>query len=254
MKYFVLFFLFLSLYSCITPRDTIYLQSDSYPLSVNSSEPFEPIIKKDNVLSITVSADNHDAVSIFNIVANTRNLNTNSGFTTPTFVTYLVDNYGNIEFPVIGRIKVDGLKKSELEAFLLKELSKYVDNPSVFIRIINYRYYVLGEVNMSGEQKVLDGERVTLLEALSKAGDLTINGNRKKIKIIRQKNNTVTTSLVDITKPDFISSEFYYLQQNDIVYVEPNRTKIAVNGISPIATTFSIVTGAITLFLLIDRL
>jgi polysaccharide export outer membrane protein len=255
MRYIFIFSLFiLSLQSCITPKSTIYLQSKSYPFSITSTEPFEPIIKKDNILSITVSAENLESVSIFNLVGSYRNLGSNKELNTLSNITYLVDNYGYIDFPVIGKIKADGLKKSELETLLLSKISDYVEDPKVYIRIVNYRYYVLGEVNLSGEQKLADGERVTLLEAISRAGDLTINGNRKKIKIVRQKDNVFTTSIVDITNPNFISSEFLYLQQNDIIYVEPNRTKIAVTGISPIATTFSIITGAISLFILIDRL
>jgi len=134
------------------------------------------------------------------------------------------------------------------------KLEKYIDNPILFVRILNYRYYVTGEVNRPGEQQLEGGERVTLMEALSKAGDLSINGNRKKIKIIRQEKDFTSINIVDITKPDFLNSEFYYLQQNDVVYVEPNKAKITTSGISPIATTFSIVASAITLFLLIDRL
>jgi polysaccharide export outer membrane protein len=255
MKYLFVFLFFLfSLQSCITPKGTIYMQSKNFPYSITSTEPFEPIIKKDNILSITVSAENLQSIAIFNLVGNYRNLSTDNAFSNLSNITYLVDNYGFIDFPIIGKIKADGLKKSELEKLIISKISEFVENPSVYIRITNYRYYVLGEVNISGEQKLLDGERVTLLEALSKAGDLTIYGNRKKIKIIRQKDNVFTTSIVDITKPDFIGTEFYYLQQNDIIYVEPGKAKISVYGISPIATTFSIVASAITLFLLIDRL
>lgn len=241
--------------SCITPKSTIYLQSESFPLKVNSSIPFEPTIKSDNVLNILVSSESPQASQDFNLVIASRNISSSaSAFTQLSNVTYLVDNFGFIDFPVLGKIKVDGLKKSELETLLKNRLEKYIDNPVLFVRILNYRYYVTGEVNRPGEQLLDGGERVTLLEALSKAGDLSINGNRKKIKIIRQEKDLTSINIVDITKPDFLNSEFYYLQQNDVVYVEPNRAKIATSGISPIATTFSIVASALTLFLLIDRL
>ncbi len=241
--------------SCITPTSTIYLQSKKFPLNVKSSVPFEPTIKSDNVLNILVSSESPLAAQDFNLIIASRNISSSSSaFTQLSNVTYLVDNAGFIDFPVIGRIHVAGLKKYELELLLKSKLVKYIDNPVLFIRILNYRYYVTGEVNRPGEQLLDGGERVTLLEALTKAGDLGINGNRKKIKIIRENIDGTTISLVDITKPDFMSSEFYYLQQNDVVYVEPNKARIATTGISPIATTFSIVASAITLFFLIDRL
>ena len=224
-------------------------------MNVKSSIPFEPTIKCDNVLNILVSSESPQAAQDFNLIIASRNISSSSSaFTQLSNVTYLVDNFGFIDFPVVGKIKVDGLKKSELEILLKDKLEKYIDKPVLFVRILNYRYYVTGEVNRPGEQQLDGGERVTLMEALSKAGDLSINGNRKKIKIIRQEKDFTSINLVDITKPDFLNSEFYYLQQNDVVYVEPNKAKITTSGISPIATTFSIVASAITLFLLIDRL
>lgn len=253
--FFIMIFVLTICQSCITPKSTIYLQADSYPMNVKSSIPFEPTIKCDNVLNILVSSESPQAAQDFNLIIASRNISSSSSaFTQLSNVTYLVDNFGFIDFPVVGKIKVDGLKKSELEILLKDKLEKYIDNPVLFVRILNYRYYVTGEVNRPGEQQLDGGERVTLMEALSKAGDLSINGNRKKIKIIRQEKDFTSINIVDITKPDFLNSEFYYLQQNDVVYVEPNKAKITTSGISPIATTFSIVASAITLFLLIDRL
>jgi polysaccharide export outer membrane protein len=239
--------------SCITRKGTVYVQSKNYPFTLNNSKPFELTIKNDNILNILVTCDNPQSASVFNLVTVNRNITSNINNTTTSNVTYLVDNDGNIEFPLVGKLKVAGLKKSEFEDLIKSKLAKYIENPVVFVRVLNFRFYVLGEVNRSGEQILNDGERVTLLEALTKAGDLTINGNRKKVKLIRESNGATTINQIDITNPDFINSDFYYLQQNDIVYVEPNKAKISTNAISPIATVFSFVTGALTLYLLIDR-
>ncbi len=251
-------FLFLAItilfQSCITKRDTLYLQADKYPISVNTTFPFEPIIKSDNILSITVSGENPEAASIFNLVAINKNINSDKSVNTPTNVTYLVDNSGYIEMPLLGKIYVEGLKKSQLEDLLKEKISKYIANPVLFVRILNYRLYVMGEVNRGGEQKLDSGERTTILEALSRAGDLTINGNRKKIKIIREIDGVTTVNTVDITKPDFIKSDYYYLQQNDVVYVEPNNSKITTSSISPFATAFSIIATGLSIYLLSTRL
>lgn len=247
-------FLFFLLQSCITSKNTLYVQSEKYPVIVQTKFPFEPVIKSDNVLNITVSGDNPEAAAVFNLVTLNKNINTDKSVNTPTNVTYLVDNDGNIEMPLIGKVHVEGLKKSELELVLKSRISKYINNPILFVRILNYRLYVLGEVNRGGEQKLDSGERTTIIEAISRAGDLTINGNRKKVKIIREIDGITTINNVDITNPDFIKSDFYYLQQNDVVYVEPNKTKIRATSITPFSTTLSIIASAVTVYLLLEKL
>lgn len=240
--------------SCITAKNTIYMQSSSYPISVKTTIPFEPTIKSDNILSITVSGDNPEAAAVFNLVTLNKNISSDKSINTPTNVTYLVDNEGFITMPLIGKIHVAGLKKSELETLLKARISDYLANPILYIRILNYRLYVVGEVNKSGEQKLENGERTTLIEALSRAGDLTINGNRKRIKVIREIDGTTTINTVDLTQPDFIKSEYYYLQQNDVVYVEPNQAKINSSSLVPYATALSIIASTITVYFLVKKL
>lgn len=244
----------LVLQSCVTSKNTLYLQAENYPVSLKALHAFEPVIKNDNLLNIIVSGDNPEAGAVFNLVGSNKNLNTDSNTSKSTTVTYLVDNNGNIEMPVLGKIHVEGLKKSELESLLKERIGKYLSNPILFIRIINYRLYVLGEVNRSGEQRLDAGERTTLLEALSRAGDLTINGNRKKVKIIREVDGVTTINTVDLTKPDFIESDFYYLQQNDVVYVEPNKAKLNTTSVGPFATVLSLIASGVTLYLLFSKL
>lgn len=254
MKYIVYCFgIALFFQSCITPKNTLYVQSEKYPVSVRNTNPFEPVIKSDNILNIVVAGDNPEAAAVFNLVTLNKNINVDKSVNTPTNVTYLVDNEGNIEMPLIGKVHVEGLKKSELEVVLKERISKYINNPILFIRILNYRLNVLGEVNRGGEQK-LESERTTIIEAISRAGDLTINGNRKKIKVFREIDGVTTINTIDITNPEFIKSDFYYLQQNDVVYVEPNNAKIKTSSIAPYATVLSVVASSITLYLLLERL
>lgn len=240
--------------SCVTSKNTLYLQSENYPVSLKALRAFEPVIKNDNLLNIIVSGDNPEAGAIFNLVGSSKNINSDNNSSTSTTVTYLVDNNGNIEMPVLGKIHVEGLKKSELESLLKERIGKYISNPILFIRIINYRLYVLGEVNRSGEQKLDAGERTTILEALSRAGDLTINGNRKKVKIIREVDGVTSINSIDLTKPSFIESDFYYLQQNDVVYVEPNKAKINTTTIGPFATALSLVASSLSILYLFSNL
>jgi polysaccharide export outer membrane protein len=150
--------------------------------------------------------------------------------------TYLIDAYGFIEFPVVGKIKLAGLSRSEAVTKLQTAVKEYITNPTINLRILNYKVTVLGEVLKPGSLKI-NSERITLLEAISQAGDLTIYGKRDNILVIRESDGKMTYNRVDITQADFINSPFYYLSQNDVVLVEPNKTKINSSVIGPNVTT-----------------
>jgi polysaccharide export outer membrane protein len=164
---------------------------------------------------------------------------------------YLVDANGFIDFPVLGKIKVGGLTRSEALLLFQQKIAAYIKNPIVNLRIMNFKVSIQGEVTLPGTYPIAS-ERVTLIEALSMAKDLTIYGKRDNILIIREINGVKSYNRVDITKADFINSPFYYLAQNDVVYVEPNKNK--VNG-SAIGTNtgviISITSLVITLITLI---
>jgi polysaccharide export outer membrane protein len=145
---------------------------------------------------------------------------------------YLVNAEGYIEFPVLGKLKVGGLSRSEVIKMLQDKISVYIKNPMINFRIMNFKVSVQGEVTAPGTYTV-DSERITLIEALSKAKDLTIYGKRNNILIIREINGVKSYNRIDITKADFIDSPFYYLAQNDVVYVEPNKNKINGAAIGP---------------------
>src|SRR5690606_15339319 len=158
---------------------------------------------------------------------------------------YLVDSDGYIDFPVIGRIKIGGKTKEEVSAQLYTEVSKGIINPVINLRIMNFNVTVLGEVRKPGVHKI-NSERITLPEALSLSGDLTNYGKRNNVLITREENGKINTHRVDLTRSDFINSDFYYLKQNDVVYVEPNGTKANSSAVGP---SVSIYITAISLLL-----
>jgi polysaccharide export outer membrane protein len=168
-----------------------------------------------------------------------------------TLQSYLVDTEGTIDFPVLGKLKVGGLSRTEVIRLLESRIAKYIKNPIINLRLINFKFSVQGEVTIPGIYP-MNSDRVTLIEAISKAGDLTIYGKRDNILIIREVNGVKSYNRVDITKADFINSPFYYLAQNDVIYVEPNKTRI--NGGAVGANTnviISITSLVITLITLI---
>ena len=135
--------------------------------------------------------------------------------------TYLVDSDGNIGFPILGTVEVQGMNRQELAAKLEKRVSEYVQDPIVNVRIVNFQLSVLGEVNRPGTFDIRD-EYLSLPKALGLAGDMSIYGRRDNVLVVREENGKKTHAYLDLTDAEVINSPYYYLQQNDVVYVEPN--------------------------------
>jgi len=218
----------LALFSCASSEDILLFQDIERLSDYSEAQRNNPTIQEDDMLIITVSAPDMESVRPYNLLIETRpmyrsssiNLSTNS-----QQQTYLVDSDGNIEFPILGRIQVAGLSRSELIDYLREEISKDVKNPIVNIRIVNYKITVLGEVNRPGSYTV-EGERVTLPEALGMAGDMTIYGERKNIIVLREIDGKKEHRIIDITSVESLQSDYYYLKQNDVVYVSPNGAQV----------------------------
>lgn len=180
------------------------------------------------MLSIVVSAYDMNAVRPFNIISETRPSPETSGITfsnNSQQQPYLTAEDGTIDFPVLGRIKVAGLTRTELSEMLGKRISEYVKDPIVTIRILNFKVSMLGEFNRPGTY-TFEGERLTLPAAMGLAGDLTIYGRRDNVLVIRDNGTSKEYKYLDLRSADVINSEYYYLQQNDVVYVEPNRAQV----------------------------
>ncbi|HLP65552.1 polysaccharide biosynthesis/export family protein [Flavobacterium sp.] len=247
----VVFYLFIliTLSSCVSKKKIIYLQGQQNQSS--NQVNYEPIIQNDDLLSITISSVEPELAVPFNL--DQLQSASGSSSTSNSKTTYLVDSVGEIDFPVLGKIKVAGLTKTILKQQIKDRLALYLTDPIINIRIVNYKISVLGEVNKPGSF-TLNGDRITLLEVIANAGDLTLYGKRDNILIIRDYLGTKTYNRVDITKADFVNSPFYYLDQNDVVYVEPRKARIDGTAIGGnITAIMSIASFLITTTLLLTR-
>jgi len=191
---------------------------------VSSDRLYETTLQPDDELQIMVNAPapNQELAAPFNMTT----LTPVDGGTAATTEgrTYLLDNKGEIIMPLVGKIKLSGLTHEQALQKLNEEISKYIVDPIISFKIINFKVTVIGEVGSPGSVPVT-GERITLPEALAQAGDLSIFGIRTNIMVIREIEGKKTYNYVDITKADFMNSEYYYLAQNDLVVVEPNRVR-----------------------------
>ena len=224
----LLFVLFLTT-SCASRKELVYLQSGSNTKELVS---YEPVLQPDDVVMIVVSSENPEVAAPYNLKAITVQGDTENGIGTQRMQTYILDKEGKIEFPLLGTISLSGLTKTQAVAKLKELLKDHVNDAVINFRILNFKITVLGEVQKPGTYPVTS-ERITLLEAIGMSGDLTIYGNRTNVLLIREKNGTKTMERIDLTKSDFLNSSAYYLSQNDVVYVEPNKTRINSSAIGP---------------------
>ena len=250
-KIVVLLFSLVVLLSCASKKKVVYLQDIDQTKSYDSSTLYEPKLQPDDLLSIIVSAENPELTVPFNLpqIQGNYEINNNQN----GIKTYLVDNFGFIEFPVIGKLKLGGLTRTEATAKLVVAVGEYIKNPIMNLRILNFKVSIWGEV-LKPSSFTLSSERITLLEAISMAGDLTIYGKRNNILIIREAEGKKTYNRVDITKSDFLNSPFYYLAQNDIVVVEPNKTRVNASVVGPnVTATISAISVLVTLMVVLLR-
>lgn len=189
----------------------------------------EPRVKINDALIITVSALDPEAVIPYNLP--TVSYESPSSSTVPTtssFQYYTVDEQGYIDFPILGKLYVVGLRQSEVISLIEGKLQGQVVDPIVTMRFLNARVTVLGEVNSPGTYTLNNG-RMTLLEALGVAGDLTQYANRSNVLITRENNGKVEFARLDLRSEEVFTSPYFYLQQNDVVYVEPNQARSTSN-------------------------
>ncbi len=209
-------------FSCTTSRNIIYFDITKDAITNIEYQNEETSIQKNDVLSITVTSLSAEASKLYN--------EPNDGVISSkgTFGGYLVNKEGNIQFPVLGTIKAEGLTKKNLQETIARTLSdrKLLLDPIVSIRNLNYKITVLGEVANPGVINV-PSEKINLLEAIGFAGDLTLFANRSNVLLIREESNKRTFKLINLNSNDIFNSPYFYLAPNDIIYVEPNKSKIA---------------------------
>lgn len=233
--------LFLVFSSCASRKDVVYFQDTSDFETLVNDNAFASKFKVDDLVSIHVSSLNPEASAPFNLFRGA----SENGFQ-PEQVDYLVDQAGEIDFPVIGKLRIEGLSPDELRVLLRDRLSEYLKDPIINIRLRNFTVTVLGAVNRPGTYPI-NGEQVTILEALGFAGDLTIRGRRENVLVIRDFSGTKIYTRIDLTSKNMVKSPVYYLTQNDVVYVEPNQSGIKETSIDARAGLYvSIVSVLIT--------
>lgn len=244
-RFFLLSGLFLVLMSCSSKKSLAYLQqgSSDSTMVVAAQELYDARIKPKDLLTITVNTFDREASVPFNLMFP-------SGSAMPpvnangenSLQKYLVDNDGNIDFPVLGKVKVSNMTKNQVEAYLKEQLRPYLkEEPLINVRMVNYKISVLGEVNRPNTYTITN-EKVNVLEALALAGDLTIYGKRDNVKLMRESvEGKREVVILDLTDQNLIHSPYFYLQQNDVLYVEPNKTRMRNSKYS--ALTGQILTG-----------
>ena len=245
----IIFLAFIVLASCTSRKKIVYFQDiDSTALEDvdNYSDQLE--IATNDILNINVRTLNPDAALQFNPQAGQGQQNIRLDILKVN--GYLVKRDGTIDFPELGAIPVKGKSTKEVQRFLEKELQDYLKNPIVSVRVINYKFTVLGEVNRPGTYEIVE-ENYTLLQALGQAGGLTINGKRKNVLVIRHEDGERIAKRIDLTSSDWMNSPFYFVKQNDQIYVEPNNPQVKragfIGNASTVLSALSVILSAIVI-------
>lgn len=228
--------------SCSPSKDVVYFQDATQFETLVDDNSFNTKFKVDDLVSIHISTLDPEASAPFNLFRGAEE----GGFRAEQ-VNYLVDKNGEIDFPVIGKIKIEGLSPGETRELLRDRLSDYLKDPIINIRIRNFTVTVMGAVSRPGTYPV-NGEKISIMEALGLAGDITIKGRRDNVMVLRDFDGTKVYNRIDLNSKEALKSPVYYLTQNDVVYVEPNksgktqsnldqRASIAVSIISVLITS-----------------
>lgn len=246
----VLAVLALTLGSCGSSKKIAYFQNADSLNYAASKGLFDAKIMPKDLLTITVSTTDPKAATPFNLsVTNTLNATGSLSTGSVALQTYLVDNDGFINFPVVGRLKVGGMTKRQCENYICEKILPYMsktENPIVTVKMASFKVTVAGEVKSPGVFNV-DQEKISVIEALARAGDLTIYGKRGNVLLIRE-DSTGEKSVhrLDLTDANLINSPYYYLQQNDYLYVEPNSVQAKNSAIGSSTTIWLSVVSILT--------
>lgn len=254
MKKSILLLFSFVLLSCATRKEVVYYQDiDSREFVSIESINTHPKIQINDILKISTSALNPESVIPYNF-------NTGEGSSVQAnqvellkLTGYLVNSEGEINFPQLGKIKVEGKTTQDIQDILEEKLSKFIKSPTVNVRIINYKFTVQGEVRQPGTYEIIE-ENMTLPQALGLAGDLTINGRRDNIMIYRQEGGQREVKRIDLTQSDWMNSDYFFIKPNDIIYVEPNNPKVKSAGfVGNVGTLLSVVSIIFSAVVLLAR-
>jgi len=226
--------------SCSSSKNVAYFQNSDVVNLDSSKVLYDAHIMPKDLLTITVSTTDQDAAIPFNLtVPNAMSQGNRSTYSQPLIQNYLVDNEGNVDFPVVGKIHVGDLTKSQAESLIHDKIITYMsksENPIVCVRMTNFKVSVIGEVSRPATF-VVSNEKINILEALAQAGDLTIYGRRDNVKLIREDiTGEKHIYKLNLNDAGLVNSPYFYLQQNDVLYVEPNKAKAQNSDIGSMTT------------------
>lgn len=256
--------------SCKAPKDVAYFQDTETTAIIDAAQVRNITVRPEDKLSIVIKTKDPEISNLFNLpiyssrIGQTSGSVNGSGTKSLNFTangndgvaTYTVNPQGDIDFPVLGKLHVAGMTRSELASFIKGEIEgrDLAKDPVVTVEFLGSGINMMGEV-MSPGRYDLNKDKINIIEAITLAGDLTINGRRDNVRVIREENGKVNTYFVNLTDLDStVKSPAYYLQQNDIIYVEPNnkrKRETSVNGNNVYSTSFwisvaSLVTSAVS--------
>jgi polysaccharide export outer membrane protein len=251
----LLSFLFVS---CVPTKDLIYLQNKSKDSNdAVTAVNFKPYrLQTNDILNITIKAINPELVEIFN---NSNTSATSFSDQGSYYTGYSVDDHGNIRLPILGEINVLGFTTDEVRVKIEKQLhEQYFKNEAgifVTVKLTGFRYTINGEVASTGT-KTLYQDKVNIMEAIANAGDITVTGDRKDVKVIRRYPQGSETFSIDLTDSKAVNSPCFYLQPNDYIYIKPLKQKTwgtGKTGIESLSTIITILSLATTTFLLLKH-
>lgn len=229
-KIIAIIFVFALLTSCASKEDVIYFNGINSSDNSIGLDSYSPTYHIDDELVILVNAIDAEAAKPFNQVTASVSRDPLRSRGEERIQTYIIDSEGYVNFPVLGKIKIAGLNRAQATTLFEDQLAVYIKDPIVNIRTVNYKITVLGEVNRPGTYTATN-ERITLIEALGMAGDMTIYGERENVLVIQDYDGKKTYTRVNLKSDDLFQSPVYYLAQNDVVYVEPNNTRARASSI-----------------------
>jgi polysaccharide export outer membrane protein len=257
---FAYFVIITGMTSCVSPKSIVYFQGDSTRYySQDVTQSYVPKIQPNDIISVIVGSLSAEANEIFNtpnqFTNTTINYSTTGGGARIQPLGYLVDSDGSIEIPLVGKLKVAGLRTTEAADTIRTRLQNFLKEPSVIVRNLNFKVSILGEVKIPAIYVIPD-EKITLPEVLSLAGDLTIYGNRSNVMVIREEKGKREYARLDLTSRAIFDSPYYYLHKNDVIYVEPVKAKMldTDSRVRTVPLIVTIIGGISTLGILILNL
>ena len=244
-NYIILAFILLSLVSCSGNK----ILFKDIPENTSIKIP-EAVITNGDLIDINISSLNNLSTSIFSAQQSMDKIGSIRNAEARKLDGYLVDSLGNVDIPIIGIIKASGMTCSALSESIKNDITEYVLNPNVRIKILNFRVSILGQVANPGTIEVIN-QNISFTELISRAGDLKKNADPTKVMLLRNVDNQVQTKYLDLTSNEFLNSEYYYLKQNDVVYVRPDNASLAFDfGILRNTAAYSLL---ISIVLLLTR-